>query len=163
MFCGGGEEEHWSLTTLFDAMGALSTARNDTPLTASRAYDAGRDGFVIASGGGMLVLESLEHAKARGARIHAELVGYGVTADGQDMVQPSGEGAVRCMRQALAGVSSPIQYLNTHGTSTPLGDVIELKAVREVFGASMPRYPPPNLFQVTRSVLRASRKRSIAS
>jgi 3-oxoacyl-[acyl-carrier-protein] synthase-1 len=119
-------------------MGALSTARNDTPLTASRAYDAGRDGFVIASGGGMLVLESLEHAKARGARIHAELVGYGVTADGQDMVQPSGEGAVRCMRQALAGVSSPIQYLNTHGTSTPLGDVIELKAVREVFGASMP-------------------------
>jgi 3-oxoacyl-[acyl-carrier-protein] synthase-1 len=129
MFCGGGEEEHWSLTTLFDAMGALSTARNDTPLTASRAYDAGRDGFV---------LESLEHAKARGARIHAELVGYGVTADGQDMVQPSGEGAVRCMRQALAGVSSPIQYLNTHGTSTPLGDVIELKAVREVFGASMP-------------------------
>jgi 3-oxoacyl-[acyl-carrier-protein] synthase-1 len=138
MFCGGGEEEHWSLTTLFDAMGALSTARNDTPLTASRAYDAGRDGFVIASGGGMLVLESLEHAQARGARIHAELVGYGVTADGQDMVQPSGEGAVRCMRQALAGVSSPIQYLNTHGTSTPLGDVIELKAVREVFGASMP-------------------------
>jgi 3-oxoacyl-[acyl-carrier-protein] synthase-1 len=138
MFCGGGEEEHWSLTTLFDAMGALSTARNDTPLTASRAYDAGRDGFVIASGGGMLVLESLEHAQARGARIHAELVGYGVTADGQDMVQPSGEGAVRCMRQALTGVSSPIQYLNTHGTSTPLGDVIELKAVREVFGASMP-------------------------
>jgi 3-oxoacyl-[acyl-carrier-protein] synthase-1 len=138
MFCGGGEEEHWSLTTLFDAMGALSTARNDTPLTASRAYDASRDGFVIASGGGMLVLELLEHAKARGARIHAELIGYGVTADGQDMVQPSGEGAVRCMLQALAGVSSPIQYLNTHGTSTPLGDVIELKAVREVFGASMP-------------------------
>jgi 3-oxoacyl-[acyl-carrier-protein] synthase I len=138
MFCGGGEEEHWSLTALFDAMGALSTARNDAPQTASRAYDAGRDGFVIASGGGMLVLESLEHASARNARIYAELVGYGVTADGQDMVQPSGEGAVRCMQQALAGVSSPISYLNTHGTSTPLGDLIELKAVREVFGAAMP-------------------------
>ena len=138
MFCGGGEEEHWSLTALFDAMGALSTARNDAPQTASRAYDAGRDGFVIASGGGMIVLESLEHASARNARIYAELVGYGVTADGQDMVQPSGEGAVRCMQQALAGVSSPISYLNTHGTSTPLGDLIELKAVREVFGAAMP-------------------------
>lgn len=138
MFCGGGEEEHWSLTALFDAMGALSTARNGTPLAASRAYDADRDGFVIASGGGMLVLESLEHAQARNARIYAELVGYGVTADGQDMVQPSGEGAVRCMRQALAGVNSPIDYLNTHGTSTPLGDVIELKAVREVFGDAMP-------------------------
>jgi 3-oxoacyl-[acyl-carrier-protein] synthase-1 len=138
MFCGGGEEEHWSLTALFDAMGALSTARNDAPQTASRAYDAGRDGFVIASGGGMIVLESLEHASARNARIYAELVGYGVTGDGQDMVQPSGEGAVRCMQQALAGVSSPISYLNTHGTSTPLGDLIELKAVREVFGAAMP-------------------------
>jgi len=138
MFCGGGEEEHWSLTALFDAMGALSTARNNAPQTASRAYDAGRDGFVIASGGGMIVLESLEHARARNARIYAELVGYGVTADGQDMVQPSGEGAVRCMQQALAEVSSPISYLNTHGTSTPLGDLIELKAVREVFGAAMP-------------------------
>jgi 3-oxoacyl-[acyl-carrier-protein] synthase I len=138
MFCGGGEEEHWALTALFDAMGALSTARNDTPQTASRAYDAGRDGFVIASGGGMLVLESLEHASARNARIYAELVGYGVTGDGQDMVQPSGEGAVRCMQQALAGVSSPISYLNTHGTSTPLGDLIELKAVREAFGPDMP-------------------------
>jgi len=138
MFCGGGEEEHWSLTALFDAMGALSTARNDAPQTASRAYDAGRDGFVIASGGGMIVLESLEHASARNARIYAELVGYGVTADGQDMVQPSGEGAVRCMQQALAEISSPISYLNTHGTSTPLGDLIELRAVREVFGAAMP-------------------------
>ncbi len=138
MFCGGGEEEHWSLTALFDAMGALSTARNDAPQTASRAYDAGRDGFVIASGGGMIVLESLEHASARNARIYAELVGYGVTADGQDMVQPSGEGAVRCMQQALTGVFCPISYLNTHGTSTPLGDLIELKAVREVFGAAMP-------------------------
>ena len=138
MFAGGCEELDWTLTVLFDAMGALSTARNDAPQTASRAYDAGRDGFVIASGGGMIVLESLEHASARNARIYAELVGYGVTADGQDMVQPSGEGAVRCMQQALAGVSSPISYLNTHGTSTPLGDVIELKAVREVFGAAMP-------------------------
>ncbi|HKE93449.1 MAG TPA: beta-ketoacyl-ACP synthase I [Povalibacter sp.] len=138
MFCGGAEEEHWSLTALFDAMGALSAARNDAPEIASRAYDAGRDGFVIASGGGMLVLESLEHARARNARIYAELVGYGVTADGQDMVQPSGEGAVRCMRQALGGVSRSVEYLNTHGTSTPLGDVIELRAVREVFGSGTP-------------------------
>jgi 3-oxoacyl-[acyl-carrier-protein] synthase I len=138
VFCGGGEEEHWSLTALFDAMGALSSARNEQPEKASRAYDANRDGFVIAGGGGMIVLESLEHAQARGARIYAELVGYGVTADGADMVQPSGEGAVRCMRQALAGVGRPIDYLNTHGTSTPVGDVIELKAVREVFGADVP-------------------------
>ena len=139
MFCGGGEEEHWSLTCLFDAMGALSSARNDAPQAASRAYDAQRDGFVIAGGGGMIVLESLEHAQARNARIHAELVGYGVSADGQDMVQPSGEGAVRCMRQALDGLrGGSIDYLNTHGTSTPVGDVIELKAVREAFGASIP-------------------------
>jgi len=138
MFCGGGEEEHWSLTALFDAMGALSTARNDTPEQASRAYDTQRDGFVIASGGGMLVLESLEHALARNAHIYAELVGFGVTADGQDMVQPSGEGAVRCMRQALENVSKPVEYLNTHGTSTPLGDMIELRAVRQVFGADTP-------------------------
>ena len=138
MFCGGGEEEHWSLTALFDAMGALSTARNATPELASRAYDVNRDGFVIASGGGMLVLESLEHARARGAPILAELVGFGVTSDGADMVQPSGEGAVRCMRQALAGVNRPVDYVNAHGTSTPLGDVIELKAVREVFGFDLP-------------------------
>jgi 3-oxoacyl-[acyl-carrier-protein] synthase-1 len=138
MFCGGGEEEHWSLTVLFDAMGALSSKRNSTPEAASRAYDADRDGFVIAGGGGMLVLESLEHARARGARIYAELIGYGVTADGADMVQPSGEGAARCMRQALVGVDRPIDYLNAHGTSTPLGDVIELKAVRDVFGAEVP-------------------------
>jgi len=138
MFCGGGEEEHWSLTALFDAMGALSTARNTTPELASRAYDVQRDGFVIASGGGMLVLESLEHARARGAPILAELVGFGVTSDGADMVQPSGEGAVRCMRQALSGVSRPVDYVNAHGTSTPLGDVIELKAVREVFGFDLP-------------------------
>jgi 3-oxoacyl-[acyl-carrier-protein] synthase-1 len=138
MFCGGGEEEHWALTGLFDAMGALSASRNDVPQCASRPYDEQRDGFVIASGGGMLVLESLDHARARGARIYAELIGYGVTADGSDMVQPSGEGAVRCMRQALTHVTSPIQYLNTHGTSTPLGDVLELQAVREVFGDDFP-------------------------
>jgi 3-oxoacyl-[acyl-carrier-protein] synthase-1 len=138
MFCGGGEEEHWSLTALFDAMGALSAGRNDRPETASRAYDAQRDGFVIASGGGMIVLESLEHASARGAPIIAELVGFGVTADGADMVQPSGEGAVRCMHQALATVNGPIDYLNAHGTSTPLGDAIELRAISEVFGAQMP-------------------------
>jgi 3-oxoacyl-[acyl-carrier-protein] synthase-1 len=138
MFCGGGEEQHWSLASLFDAMGALSCARNSAPETASRPYDANRDGFVIAGGGGMLVLESLEHARSRGARIYAELVGYGVTADGADMVQPSGEGAARCMRQALAGLDRPVDYLNTHGTSTPLGDVIELRAVREVFGADVP-------------------------
>jgi len=138
MFCGGGEEEHWSLTALFDAMGALSTARNATPSLASRAYDVNRDGFVIASGGGMLVLESLEHAQARGAPVIAELVGFGVTADGADMVQPSGEGAVRCMRQALTGLSEPVDYVNAHGTSTPLGDVIELNAMREVFGFDFP-------------------------
>lgn len=138
MFCGGGEEEHWSLASLFDAMGALSSVRNAVPEAASRAYDAGRDGFVIAGGGGMLVLESLDHARARGAHIYAELVGYGVTADGADMVQPSGEGAVRCMRQALATIGRPVDYLNTHGTSTPLGDVIELDAVREAFGPEMP-------------------------
>jgi 3-oxoacyl-[acyl-carrier-protein] synthase-1 len=116
-------------------MGALSSAYNDTPERASRAYDAKRDGFVIAGGGGMLVLESLDHARARGARCYAELVGYGATSDGHDMVQPSGEGAVRCMRRALANVRGPVDYLNTHGTSTPLGDVVELKAVRDAFGA----------------------------
>jgi 3-oxoacyl-[acyl-carrier-protein] synthase I len=137
MFCGGGEEEHWALTALFDAMGALST-NNEYPAHASRAYDASRDGFVIASGAGMLVLESLEHARARDARIYAELIGYGVTADGHDMVQPSGEGAVRCMQQALARAGKPIDYLNTHGTSTALGDIIELRAVHEAFGAHMP-------------------------
>jgi len=138
MFCGGGEEEHWSLTALFDAMGALSSARNHQPEKASRPYDTDRDGFVIAGGGGMLVLESLEHAKARDARIYAELVGYGVTADGADMVQPSGEGAVRCMQQALARVEHRVDYLNTHGTSTPVGDIIELRAIREVFGMGIP-------------------------
>lgn len=138
VFAGGGEEEHWGMTAQFDAMGALASRRNDTPASASRPYDAGRDGFVIASGGGMLVLEDYEHARARGARIHAELVGYGVTSDGADMVAPSGEGAVRCMKMALAGVTRPVDYLNTHGTATPLGDLTELHAVREVFGAHVP-------------------------
>ena len=138
VFAGGGEEEHWTLSILFDAMGALSSKYNDTPASASRAYDAQRDGFVIAGGGGMVVVEELEHAKARGANIIAEIVGYGATSDGHDMVAPSGEGAARCMRQALATVDTPIDYLNTHGTSTPVGDTAELKAVREVFGEKMP-------------------------
>jgi 3-oxoacyl-[acyl-carrier-protein] synthase-1 len=138
VFAGGAEELHWGMTSQFDAMGALSTARNDTPQAASRPYDASRDGFVIAGGGGMLVLEDYEHAKARGAHIHAELVGYGVTSDGADMVAPSGEGAVRCMQMALAQAGMPIDYLNTHGTSTPLGDLVELDAVRSAFGNSVP-------------------------
>ncbi|MFN7183869.1 MAG: beta-ketoacyl-ACP synthase I [Thermomonas haemolytica] len=138
VFAGGGEDLDWTMTVMFDAMGALSTGYNDTPERASRPYDAGRDGFVIGSGGGMLVLEDWDHAVARGARIHAELVGYGVTSDGADMVAPSGEGAVRCMQMALAGVRRPVDYLNTHGTSTPLGDIVELKAVREAFGDAMP-------------------------
>ena len=138
VFAGGGEEEHWSLTCLFDAMGALSTKYNDTPEKASRAYDAHRDGFVIAGGGGCLVLEELEHARARGARIYGELVGYGATSDGYDMVAPSGEGAERCMRQALATVEGDIDYINSHGTSTPVGDLAELKAVRNTFGDKIP-------------------------
>jgi len=138
VFAGGGEEAHWGMTAQFDAMGALSSGWNDTPQAASRPYDANRDGFVIAGGGGMLVLEDYEHAKARGARIHAELVGYGVTSDGADMVAPSGEGAVRCMRMALAHLTRPVDYLNTHGTATPLGDIVELAAVREAFGPAMP-------------------------
>ena len=146
ILAGGGEELHWGMTAQFDAMGALSTQRNDTPATASRPYDADRDGFVIAGGGGMLVLEDYEHARARGATILAELVGYGVTSDGVDMVAPSGEGAVRCMRMALAGLhgqgTGRIDYLNTHGTSTPVGDVIELQSVREVFGAAVPPLSP---------------------
>ncbi|WKD28496.1 beta-ketoacyl-ACP synthase I [Halomonas sp. KG2] len=138
VFAGGGEEEHWTLSCLFDAMGALSTHYNDTPEKASRPYDQARDGFVIAGGGGMLVLEELEHAKARGAKIYGELVGYGATSDGHDMVAPSGEGATRCMRQAMATVKGDIDYINTHGTSTPVGDVAELKAIREVFGNTTP-------------------------
>ncbi len=139
VFAGGGEEEHWSLSCLFDAMGALSSKYNDNPETASRAYDANRDGFVIAGGGGMLVLEELEHAKARGAKIYAEITGYGATSDGYDMVAPSGEGAVRCMQQALATVAGPVDYINAHGTSTPAGDIQELKAVKEAFsGGEIP-------------------------
>jgi len=138
VFAGGGEELHWSLTLLFDAMGALSSKYNDSPETASRAYDATRDGFVIAGGGGMLVLEELEHARARGAKIYAEVVGYGATSDGYDMVQPSGEGAVRCMQQAMATVDAPIDYINAHGTSTPVGDVRELEAIKAVFGDRIP-------------------------
>ncbi len=140
VFAGGGEEEHWSLAMMFDAMGALSTAHNETPALASRAYDANRDGFVIAAGGGMLVVEELEHARARGARIYAEVVGYGATSDGDNMVAPSGEGAVRCMQQARAGVNATIDYINTHGTSTPLGDIAELNAIRRVFGDDVPAF-----------------------
>ena len=140
MFAGGGEELHWTQSMLFDAMGALSSKYNDTPERASRAYDADRDGFVIAGGGGMVVVESLSHAQARGARILAEIVGYGATSDGADMVAPSGEGAARCMRQALSTVDGPIDYLNTHGTSTPVGDVAELGAMREVFGEHVPPF-----------------------
>lgn len=138
VFAGGGEELHWGMSCQFDAMGALSTSYNDTPASASRPYDADRDGFVIASGGGMLVLEDYEHAKARGAHIYAELIGYGVTSDGEDMVAPSGEGAVRCMGMALNDVDTSIDYINTHGTSTPRGDITELKAIGEVFGMDMP-------------------------
>ena len=138
MFAGGGEDLDWTMTVMFDAMGALSSGRNDAPEKASRPYDVGRDGFVIGSGGGMLVLEDWDSAVARGAHIHAELVGYGVTSDGADMVAPSGEGAVRCMKMALEGVNRPVDYLNTHGTSTPLGDIVELNAVRQVFGDAVP-------------------------
>ncbi len=138
VFAGGGEELHWTMSLMFDAMGALSSKYNDRAKTASRPYDADRDGFVISGGGGLLVLEELEHAKARGAKIYAELVGYGATSDGADMVQPSGEGAIRCMKQALKGIEDPVQYINTHGTSTPAGDICELQAIREVFGANIP-------------------------
>ncbi len=138
MFAGGGEELHWSMTDLFDAMGALSSKYNDAPETASRAYDATRDGFVIAGGGGCVVLEELEHARARGAKIYAELIGYGATSDGYDMVAPSGEGAMRCMQQAMSTVDTPIDYINAHGTSTPAGDMKELEAVKNVFGDSVP-------------------------
>lgn len=138
VFAGGGEDEHWSLTMLFDAMGALSSDYNATPERASRPYDANRDGFVIAGGGGMVVVEELEHALNRGAPILAEITGYGATSDGHDMVAPSGEGAVRCMRQALATVETPVDYINAHGTSTPAGDITELRAIREVFGDAMP-------------------------
>jgi 3-oxoacyl-[acyl-carrier-protein] synthase-1 len=138
VFAGGGEELHWTMTVLFDAMPALSSGYNATPERASRPYDAHRDGFVIAGGGGVVVLEELEHAKARGAKIYAELAGYGATSDGFDMVQPSGEGAARCMKQALDGLNMPVGYINVHGTSTPVGDIKELEAIREVFGDHIP-------------------------
>ncbi|RAZ75932.1 beta-ketoacyl-ACP synthase I [Mesorhizobium atlanticum] len=138
MFAGGHEDLDWTMSDLFDAMGAMSSKFNDKASTASRAYDVNRDGFVIAGGAGVLVLEELEHAKARGAKIYAEIVGYGATSDGYDMVAPSGEGAIRCMRQALATVSTPVDYINTHGTSTPVGDSKEMGAIREVFGDKMP-------------------------
>ncbi len=138
MFAGGHEDLDWTMSNLFDAMGAMSSKYNDTPSTASRAYDVSRDGFVIAGGAGVLVLEELEHAKARGAKIYAEIVGYGATSDGYDMVAPSGEGAMRCMRQALSTVKGDVDYINTHGTSTPVGDSKEIGAIREVFGAKIP-------------------------
>ena len=138
VFAGGGEELHWTLSVLFDAMGALSSKFNETPKVASRAYDVDRDGFVIAGGGGTIVLEDYEYAKARGAKIYAEIKGYGATSDGYDMVQPSGEGAVRCMKQALKTVGGNIDYINTHGTSTPVGDLKELEAIKEVFKNEMP-------------------------
>ncbi|KQW32111.1 3-oxoacyl-ACP synthase [Rhizobium sp. Root274] len=138
VFAGGHEDLDWSMSSLFDAMGAMSSKYNDTPATASRAYDVSRDGFVIAGGAGVLVLEELEHAKARGAKIYAEVVGYGATSDGYDMVAPSGEGAIRCMRQALATVTGEVDYINTHGTSTPVGDSKEIGAIREVFGDKIP-------------------------
>jgi len=138
VFAGGGEEIHWTMTLLFDGMGALSSKYNETPNAASRPYDVDRDGFVISGGGGVVVLEELEHARQRDAHIYAELVGYGATSDGYDMVQPSGEGAVRCMQQALAGVTEPIDYINSHGTSTPVGDIRELEAIAEVFGQNVP-------------------------
>jgi len=140
VFAGGGEEEDWTLTALFDAMGALSTKYNDDPTQASRPYDAGRDGFVSSSGSGMVVVEEFEHAKARGAKIYAELVGYAATSDGYDMVAPSGEGAIRCMDLARSTVELPIDYINTHGTSTPVGDVQEVQAMRELFGDDLPRF-----------------------
>ena len=138
VFAGGGEEVHWSTSVMFDAMGALSSSYNDRPESASRAYDANRDGFVISGGAGVVVLESLSHAERRGAPVYAELVGYGATSDGHDMVQPSGDGAARCMAQALQSVDGPIDYLNTHGTSTPVGDIAELGAIRQVFGDQVP-------------------------
>ena len=140
VFAGGGEEEDWTLASLFDAMGALSTRFNDAPTTASRPYDVNRDGFVIAAGAGMVVVEEYEHAIARGAKIYAEIVGYGATSDGHDMVAPSGEGAMRCMQLARSTVNVPIDYINTHGTSTPVGDTQELQAIREVFGDDIPRF-----------------------
>ncbi|MEO1245178.1 MAG: beta-ketoacyl-ACP synthase I [Pseudomonadota bacterium] len=140
VFAGGGEEEHWNLSSMFDAMGALSTKYNEEPALASRPYDVNRDGFVSSAGSAMLVVEEYEHAKARGAKIYAEIVGYGATSDGHDMVAPSGEGAVRCMELARSTVEGPIDYINTHGTSTPVGDVVEVEGMRSMFGDDMPRF-----------------------
>jgi 3-oxoacyl-[acyl-carrier-protein] synthase-1 len=139
VFAGGGEEIHWAMSAMFDAMTALSSKYNETPETASRPYDKSRDGFVIAGGAGVIVLEELEHAKARGAKIYAELTGYGATSDGYDMVAPSGEGAVRCMKMSLKTARNKIDYINTHGTSTPVGDITELRAVKEAFGGNIPK------------------------
>ncbi len=138
MFAGGSDEEHWTQTAMFDAMGALTTRFNHTPTTASRPYDRNRDGFVVANGAGVVVLEERERARRRGAKIYGEVIGYGATADGYEMVTPSGEGAVRCMRMALDGVRAPVDYINAHGTSTPVGDMVELRAIREVFGKDNP-------------------------
>jgi len=140
VFAGGGEEEHWNLSSMFDAMGALSSRYNDEPTKASRPYDVNRDGFVSASGSGMLVVEELEHAKARGAKIYAEIVGYAATSDGFDMVAPSGEGALRCMQLARATVDGDVDYVNTHGTSTPAGDIVEVQSIKQLFGDKMPKY-----------------------
>ena len=139
IFAGGGEELHWTLSILFDAMGALSSKYNDNPKIASRAYDSDRDGFVISGGGGTLVLEELEHAKARGAKIYGEITGYGATSDGFDMVQPSGEGAERCMKMAIKDINGKVDYINSHGTSTPIGDIKELEAIKNVFGNNVPK------------------------
>ncbi len=140
VFAGGGEEEHWNQTSMFDAMGALSSKYNDDPTHASRPYDVNRDGFVAAAGSGMVVVEEYEHAKARGAKIYAELAGYGATSDGYDMVAPSGEGALRCMQLAAATVEEPIDYVNTHGTSTPAGDVVEINSIKQLFGENLPKF-----------------------
>jgi 3-oxoacyl-[acyl-carrier-protein] synthase-1 len=138
VFAGGSDEEHWTQTSMFDAMGALSTKYNKTPARASRPYDVNRDGFVVANGAGLVVVEELEHARRRGARIYGEIVGYGATADGYEMVAPSGEGARRCIALATQGIEGPVDYINAHGTSTPLGDIVELEAIRAVFGADIP-------------------------
>ncbi len=144
VFAGGGEALEWSLSSLFDAMGAMSSKYNDTPASASRAYDKNRDGFVIAGGAGVLVLEEMERAQKRGAKIYAEIAGYGATSDGHDMVQPSGEGAIRCMEMAMKDLDVPVDYINPHATSTPVGDIKEIEALREVFGADCPPSQPPN-------------------
>ena len=149
IFAGGGEELHWTLSILFDAMGALSSKYNNNPKIASRAYDADRDGFVISGGGGTLVLEELEHAKARGAKIYGEITGYGATSDGFDMVQPSGEGAERCMKMAIKDINGKVDYINSHGTSTPIGDIKELEAIKNVFGNNLPKISSTKVFNRT--------------